>query len=77
VEMYIRKKNYKKCHSKFRIQFPDSSFPSKSTVYGLVNKFQTADFLLRRRSKHNLFFLEETSSDSSMSSEGCPQKFLR
>jgi hypothetical protein len=76
VEMYMRKKNYKKCHSKFRSQFPDSLFLSELTVYGLVNKFQTADFLLRCRSKHNLFFSEETLSESSMSSGECPQKFL-
>jgi len=56
VERYIRKKKCKKCHSKFRSQFPDSSFPSKLTLYGLVNKFQTADFLLRHNCKHNLLF---------------------
>jgi hypothetical protein len=56
VEMYIRKKHYEKYHSKFRTKFPDISFPSKLTVYGLLNKFKVAGFLLRCKSKHNLFF---------------------
>lgn len=56
VGVYIRKKHCEKYHSKFGTKFPDISFPSKLTVYGLVNKIQIAGFLLRRKSKHNLFF---------------------
>jgi hypothetical protein len=51
-----KEEELQKCHSRFRSQFPDSSFPSKLSVYGLVKKFGTADFLLRHRTKHNLFF---------------------
>jgi len=42
----LRKKLYKMCHRKFRIQFCGVTFPLKSTVHRLVNKFLTTCSLL-------------------------------
>jgi hypothetical protein len=42
----LRKKLYKMCHRKFRIQFCGVSFPLKLAIHRLVNKFLTTYSLL-------------------------------
>ena len=46
---YIRKKSIKKCHAKFRRQFPGISVPYKSTIQKLVKKLQTTGSLLDKK----------------------------
>jgi len=41
VEVYIMNKPYENGHTKFRVQFPGVSVPSKSTIHQMVNKSET------------------------------------
>ena len=56
VETYIQKKSCEKCHNWVRRQFPSVSFPSKSIIHWLANKFKTASSKLRSNSIHSMFF---------------------
>ena len=49
VETWIMDTPYKKRSGRFRSQFPGVSVASKSTVYQLVNKFQTTGFFLKEK----------------------------
>jgi hypothetical protein len=57
VETYVRMKSYKPWYSKFRGWFTSFSFPSKSTVHKLMNKFQPSTYLLERSEvEYDVFF---------------------
>lgn len=41
--------SYKKCHHKFRRNFPDASVPNTTTIYKYVSRFQVTGFILDRK----------------------------
>jgi hypothetical protein len=49
VETYIRNKSYEKCWTKFIMQFPGTSVPSKSTVHEMANKFTIMVSMLNKK----------------------------
>jgi hypothetical protein len=48
VETYIANKPYENGHTKFRVQFPGVSVPSKSTTHQMVNKSETMGSFLNK-----------------------------